>query len=219
MKDSNEDELRRSVRKYVSRRQRAVLRGQASPSFPRDRSLVFHIVPETFDPYVGEGEFRSFGPSNLVPNSSSKDWTRRFTRDGYRFDWPLAERRAFATLLRSGAVEFGVVPAGDHGVSWDTLQWTFKESLYELAQYVWSVKSPPKLAFISLLVVGASPDGIIGLPEGFVAGQANSFEEKTLRLGPLLLKAEDVGTRQFQPMFNLLFQCAGLRHARDLLHL
>ena len=113
MHESNEDELRRSVRKYVSRRQRAVMRGAASRNFPRDRGLIFHIVPDTFDPYAAQGEFRSFSPSNLVPNSSSKDWTRRFTRAGSRFDLPIAERRAFATLLRSGAVEFGVVPAGD----------------------------------------------------------------------------------------------------------
>jgi hypothetical protein len=50
MDNPNEDELRRSVRKYIARRQRAVTRGQASPNFPRDRSLIFHIVPDTFDP-------------------------------------------------------------------------------------------------------------------------------------------------------------------------
>jgi hypothetical protein len=219
MDNPNEDELRRSVRKYIARRQRAVTRGQASPNFPRDRSLIFHIVPANFDRFAAEGVFRSFGPSNLVPTSSSKDWTRRFTRDGYRFDLSIADRRVFVTLLRSGAVEFGVVPAGDRGVSWGTLQWTFKDSLYELGTYIWDAKPAPKVSFTSLLVNGATPDGIIGLPEGFVANQVNSFEEKTLRLGPLVLKAEEAGTRQFQPMFNLLFQCAGLRNAPDILHL
>jgi hypothetical protein len=132
---------------------------------------------------------------------------------------PIAERQAFATLLRSGAVEFGVVPAGDGGVRWDTLHWAFKDSLYELGTYIWGADPAPKAAFISLFVMGATPDGIVGLPEGFVGGQANSFEEETLRLGPLVLKAEEVGTRQFQPMFNLLFQCAGLRNAPDILYL
>jgi hypothetical protein len=219
MDNPNEDELRRSVRKYIARRQRAVTRGQASPNFPRDRSLIFHIVPESFDPYATEGEFRSFSPSNLAPDSSTKDWTRRFTKDGYRSDLSIADRRVFVTLLRSGAVEFGVVPAGDRGVPWDTLRWTFKESLYELARYVWDAKPSPKLAFISLLVTGATAEGIAGLPDGFVRDQANSFEEPTFRLGPLLLKGEEVGTRQFQPMFNLLFQCAGIRNAPDLQYL
>jgi hypothetical protein len=219
MDNPNEDELRRSVRKYIARRQRAVTRGQASPNFPPDRSLIVHIVPESFDPYAAEGEFRSFGPSNLVPDSSPKDWTRRFTRGGYRSDLSIAERRACVTLLRSGAVEFGIVPAGDRGVAWDTLRWTFKESLYELARYVWDAKPSPKLAFIALLATGATADGIIGLPSGFVGDQANSFEEPTFRLGPLVLKAEEAGTRQFQPMFNLLFQCAGFRNAPDLQYL
>jgi hypothetical protein len=174
-------------------------------------------VPESFDPYAAEGAFRTFGPSNLVPNSSSNDWTRRFTRDGYRYDLSIANRRSFVTLLRSGAVEFGIVPGGDRGLDSDTVRWIFKESLYELASYLWEAKPSPKLAFISLLVTGATADGIIGLPDGFVGDQANSFEETTFRLGPLVLKAEEVGTRQFQPMFNLLFQCAGFRNAPDLL--
>jgi hypothetical protein len=216
MDNRNEDELRRSVRKYIARRQRALIRGQASPNFPRDRSLIFHIVPESFDPYAAEGEFRTFGPSNLVPNSSSKDWTRRFTRDGHRYDLSVANRRVFVTMLRSGAVEFGVVPAGDRGVAWDTLRWTFKESLYELASYVWEAKPSPKLAFISLFVTGATADGIAGLSEGFAGDQANSFEEATFQLGPVVLKGEEAGTRQFQPLFNLLFQCAGFRNAPNL---
>jgi hypothetical protein len=119
----------------------------------------------------------------------------------------------------SDRFEVEVAPAGDRGVSWGTLQWTFKDSLYELGTYIWDAKPAPKVAFTSLLVNGATPDGIIGLPEGFVANQVNSFEEETLRLGPLVLKAEEAGTRQFQPMFNLLFQCAGLRNAPDILHL
>jgi hypothetical protein len=216
MDNPNEDELRRSVRKYIARCQRAVTRGQASPNFPRERSLVFHIVPESFDPYAAEGEFRSFSPSNLVSDSSTKDWTRRFTRDGHRSDISIADRRAFVTLLRSGAVEFGVVPAGDRGVAWDTLRWTFKESLYELARYVWDAKPSPKLAFISLLVTGATAGGIAGLSEEFVGDQANSFEEATFQLGPVVLKGEEAGTRQFQPLFNLLFQCAGFRNAPNL---
>jgi hypothetical protein len=75
------------------------------------------------------------------------------------------------------------------------------------------------LAFISLLVTGATTDGIVGLPDGFVADQANSFEEATFRLGPPVLKAEEAGTRQFQPLFNLLFQCAGFRNAPPIHHL
>jgi hypothetical protein len=219
MDNRNEDELRRSVRKYIARRQRALIRGQASPNFPRDRRLIFHVVPESFDPYAAEGEFRTFGPSNLIPNSSSKDWTRRFTRDGHRYDLSIVNRRVFVTMLRSGAVEFGVALAGDRGLDSDMVRWIFKESLYELASYVWEAKPSPKLAFISLLVTGATADGIIGLPDGFVGDQANSFEEATFRRGPLVLKAEEAGTHQFQPLFNLLFQCAGFRNAPQLLQL
>jgi hypothetical protein len=121
--------------------------------------------------------------------------------------------------LHSGAIEFGVVPAGKHGIDLSTVQWVFTGALYEVAGFVWSSPSKPKVAFLSLLVTGATHEGIVGVPESFVANYPNVFEETNLRLGPLVMKVEEVGTRQFQPMFDLLFQCAGFRNAPALLDL
>ncbi len=134
-------------------------------------------------------------------------------------DLATADRRAFLGLSRSGAVEFCIVPAGSSGIGWNTVQWVFTESLCELARYVWAGPANPKTAFLSLLVTGATEQGIVGLPPEFIGDSPNAFEEETIRLGPVLLSAEGAGTRQFQPMFNLLFQCAGFRAAPGLLEL
>jgi hypothetical protein len=219
MNPANEQDALRVVRKYIRRRERSVIRGEAAPGFPVNPSLLFHIVPEDFDPLAAESAVRGFSPFNIVPRANRNDWKGRFTRHGYRFDLASAEGRAIVGLLHSGAVEFGVVPAGEHGIDWSTVEWVFTEALYELARFVWSSPSKPKVAFLSLLVTGATPEGIVGVPESFVANYPNVFEETKLRLGPLVMKIEEVGTRQFQPMFDLLFQCAGFRNAPGLLDL
>jgi hypothetical protein len=51
MSQANEQDALRLNRKYIRRRQRAVISGEAAPSFPVDPSLLFHIVPEDFDPW------------------------------------------------------------------------------------------------------------------------------------------------------------------------
>jgi hypothetical protein len=212
-------DLLNDARKYIRRRQRLLIRGESTPRFPVERCLLFHIVPESFDANSAEVGVRGFSPSNLVPHVKAADWKGRYTRHGYRSDLATADRRAFLGLLRSGAVEFCIVPAGTNGIDWDTVQWVFTESLYELARYVWAGSTNPTTAFLSLLVTGATEQGIVGLPPEFTRESPNAFEEESLRLGPLLLNAEGAGTRQFQPMFNLLFQCAGFRAAPGLLEL
>lgn len=219
MNPANEQDALKVARKYIRRRQRSVIRGEAAPDFPVNPSLIFHIVPEDFDPWAAEGLARGFSPFNLVPRANRNDWKGRYTRHGYRFDLASAEGRVFVGLLHSGALEFGVVPIQERGIDWNTVRWVFPEALYELAICIWSSPSKPKIAFLSLLVTGATPEGVIGLPDSFVSNYPNAFEEATLRLGPLAMKAEEVGTRQFQPTFNLLFQCAGFRNAPDLIDL
>lgn len=207
------------ARKYIRRRQRAVNSGEAAPGFPVNPSLLFHIVPEDFDPLAAMSAVRGFSPFNIVPRANRNDWKGRFTRQGYRFDLTTAEWRAFVGLLHSGAVEFGVAPAGEHGIAWSTVEWVFTEALYEIARFVWSSPSKPQVAFLSLLVMGSTPEGLVGLPRSFVANYPNAFEETRFRLGPLVMRVEEVGTRQFQPMFDLLFQCAGFRNAPAILDL
>jgi len=70
----NEQDSLRVGRKYIRRRQRSVIRGEAAPGFPVDPILVFHIVPEDFDPWPAEGVVREFSPFNLVPRANRNDW-------------------------------------------------------------------------------------------------------------------------------------------------
>jgi hypothetical protein len=97
------------------------------------------------------------------------------------------------------------------------VEWVFTDSLYELAHYVWDGPSKPQTAFMSLLVTGATAKGFVTLSSQFDQNSPNAFEETRFRLGPLILKREEAGMRQFQPIFDLLFQCAGFRNAPSLL--
>jgi hypothetical protein len=210
----NEEQLRVVV-KYIKNRQRSIILRASIPSFSPERALLFHIVPDDFDPLGSELKFRSFTPSVLVHGSGENDWKRRHTRYGFRLELTTPVR-AFVNLLRSGAVEFGVTAGTEAGLDWAILKSTFTNSLYELADYVWQAPSKPRSAFLTLLVTDAAPHGMAGLPSGYTQGVDNSFEEKELRLGPLVLKAEDAGSSQFQPMFDLLFQCAGFHGAPSI---
>ncbi len=209
---TDQQERLRAVAKYTKKRQRSIISKASIPSFPPEHAMIFHIVPVDFDPLSADLKFRSFAPSLIGQGSGEKDWNRRHTRCGIRFDL-INPVRAFVNLLRSGAVEFGVTAGTETGIDWPILRSTFASSLYALADYVWQSPSKPATAFLTLLITDAAPHGIAGLPSGYIQGFDNKFEEQELRLGPLILKAEDAGSRQFQPMFDLLFQCAGFRGA------
>jgi hypothetical protein len=216
----NESNVRASiatVRKYIRHRQRLVTGGSAAPGFPTERMLLSHIVPGDFKVHELSTTLRRIYPGNLVPRTRASDWKERYTRHGYRFDLAMHDNAAFAAVLRSGAVEFGVGAGSGEGIDWRIVEWVFTDSLYELARHVWDGPSKPQTAFISLLVTGATSKGFVALSSQFASDSPNALEESRFRLGPLLLKREEAGTRQFQPLFDLLFQCAGFRNGPSLL--
>jgi len=157
-----------------------------------------------------------FNPSEMMRSATRPIWEGRFTRDGYRFELKTESTQSFVNLLRTGAVEFGVTAGAEEGLGWETVQHVFLHSLYNLGNYVFSVGQTRQIAFLSLLIHLEKRGGIAGLPAPCQGTGPNVFEYDRFRLGPLVLKREEHQTAAYQPMFDLLFQCAGIRNAPSL---